>query len=177
LSQNKITAEQIPVCAFSVAEDELRGLSREHFKGHLAAWNYFQSVKTPANAKFVQKYKDFCKKNNYKDKDNIVTDDPIEASYFQVYFWKLACEKAGSFDVDKVREAVRGIEFDAPGGKVKVDEKNQHTWKPFRMGEIQDDGQFKILYETKEWVRPDPYPAIAFPGKGCDQSKGGDIDL
>lgn len=173
MATNKITAEEMPICAFSVAEDELRGLkddaaSMKLLKGHLAAWNYFQSIKRPENESFIARFQAKYGKDR-------VTDDPIEAAYFQVYFWKLAVEKAGSIDVDKVREAVRGIEFDAPGGKKKVDPKNQHTWKPFLMGEIQEDGQFKILFETPEWVRPDPYPQIAFPGQDCDWSKGGDI--
>jgi urea transport system substrate-binding protein len=173
LANNNISAEKMPVCAVSVAEDELRSLDPKHLagplKGHLAAWNYFQSVKSPKNTEFINNFKKYCKD------EKRVTDDPIEAAYFQVYLWKLAVEKAGTTDVDKVREAVRGIEFEAPGGKVKVDEKNQHTWKPFRMGKIQADGQFEIIYETKEWVRPDPYPEIAFPGKDCDWTKGGDI--
>src|SRR5205807_5006847 len=112
------SANECPVCAFSVAEDELRGLERKDFEGHLAAWNYFQSIDTPANKEFVKKFKD-------KYGQDRVTDDPIEAAYIGVYFWKLAVEKAGSTDVDAVRSAIQsgGIEFEAPGGKVKLDPK------------------------------------------------------
>src|SRR5205085_12386184 len=87
LAANGITAAKVPVCAVSVAEDELRGLTKDKFIGHLAAWNYFQCVDTPANKEFVKKFK-------AKYGDDRVTDDPIEASYFQVYLWKLAVEKA-----------------------------------------------------------------------------------
>jgi len=177
LAANGITAKDVPVCAVSVAEDELRGLTRDKFVGHLAAWNYFQSVDTPKNKEFVKKFKD-------KYGAARVTDDPIEASYFQVYLWKLAVEKAGSTEVDKVREAIRDLEFEAPGGKVKVDGKNMHTWKPFRMGKIQEDGQFEIIFESKKdgkvvAVRPEPYPRVAY-NKDCDWIKSpskGEIDL
>ena len=85
--------------------------------GHLAAWNYFQSINTPENKKFVKNFKAYSKKNNLPGGSKRVTDDPIEAAYFGVYVWKAAVEKAGSFDVDKVRQAVYGLEFDAPGGR------------------------------------------------------------
>lgn len=172
MATNKISAKDIPICAVSVAEDELRSLDKDAMKllkGHLAAWNYFQSVDRPQNTEFIKKFKAYTKD------EKRVTDDPIEAAYFQVYLWAEAVKKAKSTDVDKVREAIRGLEFDAPGGKVKVDAKNQHTWKPFRMGEIQEDGQFKILNpeDGGKLIRPDPYPQIAFPGEGCDWSKEG----
>jgi urea transport system substrate-binding protein len=175
LATNKITAEQMPVCAVSVAEDELRGLvnvpgAMDVLAGHLAAWNYFESIDTPRNKDFVARFKKWTKD------DKRVTDDPIEAAYFQVYFWAEAVKKAGTTDVDKVREAVRGIEFEAPGGLVKVSAKNQHTFKPFRMGEILKDGQFKIVHETG-LIEPDPYPPIAFPNKKCDWTKGGDLKV
>jgi urea transport system substrate-binding protein len=162
-----ITADKIPVCAVSVGEDELRGLDPSKVKGHLAAWNYFQSIDTKENKEFVKRFQDMYGKDR-------VTDDPIEAAYYQVYFWKLAAEKAGSFDVDKVRAALQSgtIEFDAPGGKVKVDPKTQHTYKYFRMGKTRDDKQFDIVHTTKI-IEPDPYPQVAFPGWHCDWTKGG----
>ena len=163
-----ITADKLPVCAVSVGEDELRGLDPSKVKGHLAAWNYFQSIDTPSNKKFVADFKKYAKD------EKRVTDDPIEAAYYQVYFWKLAVEKAASTDVDKVREALRtGIEFDAPGGKVKVDPETQHTYKFFRMGKTRDDNQFDIVYTSPEVIKPDPYPQVAFPGWKCDWTKGG----
>jgi urea transport system substrate-binding protein len=162
-----ITAEQMPVVAVSVGEDELRGLDPSKVKGHLAAWNYFQSIDTPHNKEFVKKFQS-------KYGADRVTDDPIEAAYFMVYFWKLAVEKAGTTDVDKVRTALRsGIEFDAPGGRVKLDPKTQHTYKFFRMGKIRDDKQFDIVYTSPQVIEPDPYPQVAFPGWHCDWTKGG----
>ncbi len=167
LQAQGITADQIPVVAVSVGEDELRTLDPSKVKGHLAAWNYYQSIDTPANKKFVADFKKFCKD------ETRVTDDPIEAAYMMVYFWKMAVEKAGSTDVDKVREAFKsGIEFDAPGGNVKLDPKTQHTYKPFLMGKIRDDKQFDIVHKTA-LIEPDPYPQVAFPGWHCDWTKGG----
>src|SRR5205085_3610006 len=93
-----ITADKIPVCAVSVGEDELRGLDPSKVKGHLAAWNYFQSIDTPKNKEFVKKFQEKYGKDR-------VTDDPIAAAYAQVYLWKNAVEKAGSTDVNKVRYA------------------------------------------------------------------------
>jgi urea transport system substrate-binding protein len=162
-----ITADQVPVVSVSMGEDELRSLLPSQVKGHLAAWNYFQSVNTPKNKEFVQKFKDEFGWER-------VTDDPIEAAYFQVYLWKMAVEKAGSTDVDKVRAALQsGIEYDAPEGKVKVDPKTQHTYKRFRMGRVRADRQFDIVYESPSWIEPDPYPQVAFPGWHCDWTKGG----
>jgi urea transport system substrate-binding protein len=166
LAANKITAGSIPVCAVSVGEDELRGLEPPIVEGHLAAWNYFQTVNTPENKEFVKKFQDKYGKDR-------VTDDPIEAAYYQVYLWKQAVEKAKTTDVDKVIEAVRGQTFKAPGGMVKVDEKNNHTWKTFRLGKIRGDRQFDTIFESKEWIRPEPYPQVAYPGMDCDWTKGG----
>src|SRR5438132_12760277 len=98
LAAQGITADKVPVVAVSVGEDELLGLDPSKVKGHLAAWNYYQSINTPKNKEFVKKFKD-------KYGQDRVTDDPIAAAYAQVYLWKNAVEKAGSTDVDKVREA------------------------------------------------------------------------
>lgn len=151
-----LTAADCPVMAFSVAEDELRAMDVPPLVGHLAAWNYFQSLDTPANKTFVSAFKAKYGKDR-------VTDDPIEAAYYGVYVWKAAVEKAKSFDVDKVRAAVYGLEFAAPGGTKKMDEKNQHTWKPVYIGEIQKDGQFKIVWQSKGLVKPDSYSSYLWP--------------
>jgi urea transport system substrate-binding protein len=162
-----VTADKIPVMAMSVGEDELRGMRPATVAGHWAAWNYFQSLKTPPNREFVERFQS----EHGLDR---VTDDPMEAAYLQVYLWKLAAEQAGTFDVDTVREAFRtGIEFDAPGGRVRVDPMTHHTFKRFRLGRIRDDRQFDIVYESPDWIAPDPYPQIAFPGWSCDWTAGG----
>jgi len=154
--------------AFSVAEDELRGMDTNPLVGHLAAWNYYQSVDTAQNKKFVADFKAYCKKNNLPDGEKRVTDDPIEATYFGVHVWKQAVEKAGKTDVDAVRKAVYGQKFLAPGGEIKMDEGNQHTHKPVLIGEILKDGQFKTVWRSKGLVKPEPWSEYTNPEKGCD---------
>jgi urea transport system substrate-binding protein len=147
-----ITADTIPVCSL-LEEEYLSGLDPAKVQGHLAAASYFQSVATPQNKEFVKRFRDKYGKDR-------TINAPMEAAYFQVYLWKQAVEKAKSTDVDKVLEAIRGQEIDAPGGKVKADENNNHTWKHFRIGKITQDRQFEIVFESKEWIPPDPYPAL-----------------
>ncbi len=152
-----LTADKCPIMAFSVAEDELRSMETEKLVGHLAAWNYYQSIDTPENKTFVDNFKKYCKDHNLPGGDSRVTDDPIEAAYFGVYVWKNACEKAGSFDHDKVIPNILGQEFDAPGGKKKMDEVNHHTWKPVLIGAIKADGQFDIIWKTPGLVHPESF--------------------
>ena len=145
-----ITQEDIPVMSVSVAEEEIRGIGTDVLEGHYAAWNYYQTTDTPENKTFVENYK-------AKYGEDRVTGDPIEAAYIAVYLWKEAVEKAGSFEVDKVKEASDGIEFNAPGGVVKIDGETQHIYKTVRIGEVQADGQFKEVWNSGEQVKPDPY--------------------
>jgi urea transport system substrate-binding protein len=152
-----LTADDCPIVAFSVAEDELRAMDTSKLVGHLAAWNYFQSIDTAENKKFVENFKKYCAAKGLPGGADRVTDDPIEAAS---YVWKMAAEKAGSFDVDKVRQAVYGMEFDAPGGKKKMHASNQHTYKPVYIGEIMKDGQFKIVWDSRGLVEPDSYSKL-----------------
>ncbi|MFF2094429.1 urea ABC transporter substrate-binding protein [Paenibacillus sp. NPDC058174] len=145
-----ITTQDLTTLSVSVAEEEIRGIGVDVLQGHLAAWNYYQTTDTPANKSFVANYKK-------KYGENRVTADPIEAGYTAVYLWKAAVEKAGSTDVDKVKEAAKGLEWDAPEGKVKIDGDTQHIYKTVRIGEVQADGQFKELWNSGEAVKPDPY--------------------
>lgn len=145
-----ITSKDLTVLSVSIAEEEIRGIGAENLKGYLASWNYYQATSTPENKEFVKKYK--AEYGNDR-----VTDDPIEAAYFQVYLWAKAVEKAGSTDVDKVKQAAKGLEFNAPEGTVKIDGDNQHVYKTVRIGEIQADGQFKELWNSGKPVKPDPY--------------------
>ena len=163
-----LRAEDAPIMAFSVAEDELRGMDKTALVGHLAAWNYYQSVDTPQNKQFVASFKAYCKKNNLPDSDKRVTDDPMEAAYFGVHVWKQAVEKAGSIEVDVVRKAVYGQKFLAPGGEIVMDEANHHTNKPVLIGEILKDGQFKVVWRSKGLVKPEPWSEYTNPEKGCD---------
>jgi urea transport system substrate-binding protein len=168
-----LTSEDCPIMAFSVAEDELRAMDVPPLVGHLAAWNYFQSIDSPENAKFVADFKAYCEKNNLPGGAERVTDDPIEAAYFGVYVWKAAVEKAGSFDVDAVRAAAYGLEFPAPGGAKKMHESNQHTFKPVFIGEILADGQFKIVHQSDGLVSPDSYSRYLHPDGNFPAPTGG----
>lgn len=150
LKDSGITSKDLTTLSVSVAEEEARGIGFDVLAGHLTAWNYFQTTDTPENKKFVESYKAKYGKDR-------VTDDPIEAGYTAVYLWKAAVEKAGSTDVNKVKEAAKGIEFNAPEGKVKIDGDNQHIYKIARIGEAQPDGQFKELWNSSQSVKPDPY--------------------
>jgi urea transport system substrate-binding protein len=102
-----------------------------------------------------------------------VTDDPIEAAYFGVYVWKAAVEKAKSFDVDKVRKAVYGLKFDAPGGKKSMHPSNQHTLKPVYVGEILKNGQFKIVWKSDGLVTPDSYSSYLHTEGNIPKPTGG----
>ena len=153
--------------ATSVGEDELRRIPPEFVHGHYAAWSYFQSLDTPESKAFVRRFK----KTFGLDR---VVDDPMEAAYTQVMVWKEAYKKAKSSDPDKIRAVLeKGLEFDAPGGKVKVDPKTHHLYKKFRLGRIGIERQFEIVYESKDLIAPDPFPAFAFPGWECDWTRGG----
>jgi len=158
-----LRSENAPIMAFSVAEDELRGMDTSALVGHLAAWNYYQSVSTPQNKTFVNAFKAYAKKANLPGGDKRVTDDPMEAAYFGVHIWKQAAEKAKSLEVDAVRKAVYGQEFLAPGGKIKMDEANQHTYKPVLIGEILKDGQFKVVSRSKGLVKAEPWSIYTSP--------------
>ena len=152
-----LTADQVPVMAFSVAEDELRSMETEHLVGHLAAWNYFQSLDSPGNQKFVQAFKAYAQTKGLPGGASRVTDDPIEAAYFGVYLWKAAVEKAQSFDVAQVTPAILGLEFDAPGGPKRMHATNHHTYKPVYIGKIRADGQFDVIWNTDGLVEPEAY--------------------
>jgi len=162
-----LSPEKSPVLATSVGEAELRRIPPEHVHGHYAAWSYFQSIDTPANKKFVRNFK----KGFGLDR---VVDDPMEAAYTQVMVWKEAYKIAKSSDPIKIREVLeKGLEFDAPGGRIKVDPKTHHLYKKFRLGRIGLDRQFEIVYESKDLIAPDPFPSFAFPGWECDWTRGG----
>ena len=162
-----LSPEKSPVLATSVGEAELRRIPPEHVHGHYAAWSYFQSIDTPANKKFVRNFK----KGFGLDR---VVDDPMEAAYTQVMVWKEAYKIAKSSDPIKIREVLeKGLEFDAPGGRIKVDPKTHHLYKKFRLGRLGLDRQFEIVYESKDLIAPDPFPSFAFPGWECDWTRGG----
>ncbi len=168
-----LTSSDCPIMAFSVAEDELRAMDVPPLVGHLAAWNYFQSIDSSGNQKFVADFKVYCAAEGLPGGDARVTDDPIEAAYFGVYVWKAAVEKANSFDVDMVRDAVYGLEFNAPGGAKQMHATNQHTLKPVYIGEIMADGQFNIIFDSEGLVSPDSYSSYLHPDGNVPSPTGG----
>ncbi len=166
-----LTPDKYPVMSVSIAEEEVKQIGTEYLKGHYAAWNYFQTVDSPANKKFVEAFK-------AEYGEDRVTNDPMEAAYIMVYLWKQAVEKAGKAeDLEAVRMAAIGQEFDAPEGKVKM-YPNHHISKTVRIGEVRDDGLFKIVSSTEGPVAPIPWNQYVPETKGyaCDWSdpnKGG----
>ena len=153
-----LKATDVPVVAFSVGEEELRGVDTKPLVGHLAAWNYFQSLKNAENTKFIKMYKDWAVKQKLPNAKTVVTNDPMEATYIGIHMWKQAVEKAKSTDVDKVIAAMAGQTFKAPSGfEVKMDEKNHHLHKPVFIGEVKADGQFNVVWKTPGPVKAAPW--------------------
>jgi len=151
LGNQKISAENIPVVAFSVGEEELSGLDTKPLVGHLAAWNYFMSIKTPANKEWIDKWHAFTK--NPKRTFN----DPMEAHVIGFQLWIKAVQKAGTTDTEKVIAALPGLEVaNLTGGIAKV-LPNHHITKPVYIGEVRGDGQFDIVWQTKTTVAGDAW--------------------
>jgi urea transport system substrate-binding protein len=144
LGNQGISAEDIPVVAFSVGEEELSGIDTKPLVGHLAAWNYFMSVENETNDAFIEAWHKFIKN------EDRVTNDPMEAHYIGFNMWVNAVEQAGTTDVDAVREAMYGQEFPNLTGGTAVMLPNHHLAKPVLIGEITEDGQFDILSQTEE---------------------------
>ncbi|MDR2335639.1 MAG: urea ABC transporter substrate-binding protein [Burkholderiaceae bacterium] len=172
-----LKAKDVPVVAFSVGEEELRGVDTKPLVGHLAAWNYFMSVKNPTNTAFIKQWSDYAKakaKAIPGHKDKPLTNDPMEATWVGIHMWKQAVEKAKSTDVDKVISAMAGQTFTAPDGfTVKMDEKNHHLHKPVMVGEIKADGQFNVVWKTKGPVKAQPWsPFIEGNDKKKDEPDG-----
>ena len=151
LGNQGIAAEDIPVVAFSVGEEELAGLDTTPLVGHLAAWNYFMSVDTPENATFIETWHAFI-----GDAER-VTNDPMEAHYIGFNMWVGAVEKAGSTDADAVIDAIVGVEVPNLTGGTAVMLANHHITKPVLIGEIQADGQFDVVWETEDLVPGDAW--------------------
>src|SRR5712672_962563 len=163
LGNQGLKATDVPVVAFSVGEEELRGIDTKPLVGHLAAWNYFMSLKNKNNAAFIKMWKAYVKKNKLPGGDSRVTNDPMEATYVGMHMWAQAVQKAGSVKVDEVRKAMGGQTFKAPSGyTLKMDEENHHLWKPVMIGEVQGNGQFDVVWKTDGPIRAQPWsPFIA----------------
>lgn len=160
LGNQGIKATDIPVMAFSVGEEELRGIDTKPLVGHLAAWNYFMSVKNPQNIKFTNKYKAWAKANKVPNLNTVVTNDPMEATYIGMKMWAAAVNKAGTTDIDKVKTVLDSgkIAIKAPSGYLEMfDTKNHHLHKPVMIGEIQGNGQFNVVYKTPKTIVAQPW--------------------
>ena len=160
LANQGIKASDIPVVAFSVGEEELSGIDTKNLVGHLAAWNYFESVKNPTNEAFIKKWHAFIKN------DKRVTNDPMEATYIGFKMWTQAVEQAGTTDVDAVRQAMYGQKVKAPSGFEEVMNTNHHLSKPVMIGEIQQNGQFEIVSQTKTTIKADAWSPYLPEDKG-----------
>ncbi len=153
-----LKATDVPVVAFSVGEEELRGVDTKPLIGNLAAWNYFESVKNPVNDAFIKKWKAYAVAKKLPNADTVVTNDPMEATYVGINMWKQAVEKAKSTDTDKVIAAMSGQKFKAPCGfELEMDATNHHLHKPVMIGEVRADGQFNVVWKTKTTIRAQPW--------------------
>jgi urea transport system substrate-binding protein len=145
-----LTAEDMPVMSVSIAEEEVGGIGVENIEGQLAAWNYYQTVDSPANTTFVEAFKAEYGADR-------VTSDPMEAAYNSVYLWAATVEKAGSFAVEDVQANADGVSFDSPEGTVVIDGDNHHVTKTARIGEISADGLLYTVWESDGPIEPDPF--------------------
>ena len=167
LGNQGLKAKDVPVVAFSVGEEELRGVDTKPLVGHLAAWNYFMSLKNPANESFKKKWADYSKAKNLSSASKPLTNDPMEATYIGINMWKQAVEKAGSTDTDKVIKAMAGQKFDAPSGFVaEMDATNHHLHKPVFIGEVRADGQFNVVWKTPGPIKAQPWSPFIPENKG-----------
>jgi branched-chain amino acid transport system substrate-binding protein/urea transport system substrate-binding protein len=159
LAAQGVKATDIPVIAFSVGEEELAGVDTKPLVGHLAAWSYFESVDTPENKAFMAKWRAYSKKP-----DN-VTNDPMESAYILFHMWTQAVQQAGSTDVAAVRQAMIGQKFKSPSGVEVTMLPNHHMAKPVMIGEVQENGQFSIVYQSPA-LQPKPWSPYVEANKG-----------
>ncbi|MGH3567895.1 MAG: urea ABC transporter substrate-binding protein [Pseudonocardia sp.] len=145
-----LTADAMPVLSVSIAEEEVGGIGIDNIVGQPVAWNYYQTIDSPANRTFVSDFKSVYGPNR-------VTSDPMEAAYTSLYLWKGMVEKAGSFDVPAVQAAAGGVSFEAPEGTVTVNGDNHHIAKTALIGEIGPDGLIYTVYSSGAPIEPDPF--------------------
>jgi len=160
LANQGIKASDTPVVAFSVGEEELAGIDTKNLVGHLAAWNYFESVKNPTNEAFIKQWHTFIKN------DKRTTNDPMEATYIGFKMWTQAVSQAGTTDVDAVRQAMYGQKVKAPSGFTAIMNTNHHLSKPVMIGEIRPDGQFDVVWKTKNAIKADAWSPYLAEDKG-----------
>ena len=171
LGNQGLKATDVPVVAFSVGEEELRGVDTKPLVGHLAAWNYFMSQKNPVNDVWKKEWAAYAKKKKLPNADKPLTNDPMEAAWIGIHMWKQAVEKAKTTDVDAVISAMAGQKFTAPSGITStMDPKNHHLHKAVFIGEVKADGQFNVVWKTQGPVKAQPWsPFIAGNDKKKDE--------
>ena len=163
LSEAGISADEIPVMSFSIAEIEIQYIGAENVAGHLTAWNYYESLDNPENRSFISAYK-----RAYGNAR--LTDDPVEAAYTAVYLWKTAVERANSFDTNAVRNALAMIDLRTPEGEVKLDGETQHVFRSLHIGRVKSDGMIEIIESTPP-IKADPYLKTYEWAKGLAPAK------
>jgi urea transport system substrate-binding protein len=162
-----LKAKDVPVVAFSVGEEELRGVDTKPLVGHLAAWNYFMSLKNPTNDAWKKEWAAYAKAKKLPGADKPLTNDPMEAAWIGIHMWKQAVEKAKTTDVDKVIAAMAGQTFKAPSGITStMDPKNHHLHKSVFIGEVKADGQFNVVWKTPGPVKAQPWSPFIPENKG-----------
>lgn len=159
LKEAGISAEDIPVMSFSISEEEVRYIGANLLKGHYVSWSYLQTIASMQNMSFVSRFKNLFGGNS-------VIGDPMEAGYIAVHLWAAACEKAGTFNVEDVRMAAKGLSFDAPEGMVTIDGENQHLKKRVRVGQVNENGLIDEVWRSSGIVKPDPYMSTYVWAKG-----------
>jgi len=161
--QMAASSNKLPVMSFSIGEQEAQAMGTSLVEGSYAAWNYFESLDSAANKKFVAAYQ-------AKFGAGAAVTDPMVHGYVDVYIWKAAVEKAKSFDIDKVRKAAVGLVLaDSPMGSIKFAD-NQSLYQTGYIGQLDPKGQFKIIWQSKGEIAPQPYDPLVFPGKSCKLS-------
>lgn len=158
LASQEVSAQEVPVMAFSIGEEELRPLDKETVQGHYAAWSYFMSLENEQNRAFRQSWTNYARKRLLAGYQQPLTTDPMEATYIGIMLWKQAVETAGSFETRAVAEAMRGQKMMAPSGfVVHMDRQNHHLHRPVFIGKIRSDGQFDVVWQSQTVRRPVPH--------------------
>ncbi|MFT5704507.1 MAG: urea transport system substrate-binding protein [Shewanella sp.] len=142
---------KVKVLSYSIGEPEVRAIGISLMEGHYAAWNYFQSIESDENRRFIEAFK-------LEFGANRVVNDPMEATYIGVRLWAQAVRSAGTFDPLSIRSTLANQSLSAPHGVVSVDALTQHLWKTVRIGQVRDDGQFDIVWSSESPIRPSPFP-------------------
>lgn len=153
-----VDAKTSPVVSFSVGEGEIQSYPIADLTGHFVAYNYFQSIDTPANKEFLRRF-------HARYGSDRATSDPVEAGYFAVHLWAQAVRAAGNTDTLAIRDAMLAQSFDAPEGIVSIDRQTQHTWRPLSIGQINPSGQLDVAWSVARPIRPVPYPNSRTPAQ------------